>query len=397
MLCYLSLCAIVSGCSTTEEQVAEQIEILAANDVGSENWKAGVANLTAIGRPGARQLVALLNPALYRGVQYREFRDEIENTITGAATILGNIRHKAASASMKDRLTVGYRDTERRAALRAVGELGFNEAAVTALKVQLKDKDPKVRLLAAVALVKLGEDTLRDTIVNAVVHGEQELAMMAVSELERANYHGVPTLVALKAEGQQLDQALSRVRDQLIEQLGEDDPEIRRDSAAALGSIGDAQAIEPLLKLLPDASNLVRFHAASSLARLGHEQGIEFLFNALADVDPILRLNAIKSLVRVQRLAGGVEARLLACLTEERPALRSGAAQVLGQAGVHDALNPLLGLTDDEQAEVRWNAAIALGHLRADTSREALQKLTDDSNETVVYYAQWALQQLGAG
>jgi HEAT repeat protein len=248
-----------------------------------------------------------------------------------------------------------------------------------------------------VALVKLGEDTLRDTIVNAVVHGEQELAMMAVSELERANYHGVATLVALKAEGQQLDQALSRVRDQLIEQLGEDDPEIRRASAAALGSIGDAQAIEPLLKLLPDASNLVRFHAASSLARLGHEQGIEFLFNALADVDPILRLNAIKSLVRVQRLAGGVEARLLACLTEERPALRSGAAQVLGQAGVHDALNPLLGLTDDEQAEVRWNAAIALGHLRADTSREALQKLTDDSNETVVYYAQWALQQLGAG
>ena len=397
MLCCLSLCAIVSGCSTTEEQVAEQIEILAANDVGSENWEAGVANLTAIGRPGARQLVALLNPAGYRGVQYREFRDEIENTITGAATILGNIRHKAASASMKDRLTVAYRDTERRAALRAVGELGFNEAAVTALKVQLKDKDPKVRLLAAVALVKLGEDTLRDTIVNAVVHGEQELAMMAVSELERANYHGVPTLVALKAEGQQLDQALSRVRDQLIEQLSEDDPEIRRASAAALGSIGDAQAIEPLLKLLPDASNLVRFHAASSLARLGHEQGIEFLFNALADVDPILRLNAIKSLVRVQRLAGGVEARLLACLTEERPALRSGAAQVLGQAGVHDALNPLLGLTDDEQAEVRWNAAIALGHLRADTSREALQKLTDDSNETVVYYAQWALQQLDAG
>ena len=81
ILCCLALCAIVSGCSTTEEQVAEQIEILAANDVDTENWKGAVRDLAAIGRPGARQLVALLNPALYRGVQYRDFRDEIENTL----------------------------------------------------------------------------------------------------------------------------------------------------------------------------------------------------------------------------------------------------------------------------------------------------------------------------
>jgi HEAT repeat protein len=392
--------AFALGCSTTEEQVREQIEVLAANDVGAERWKAAVDDLTAIGRPGARQLVALLNPALYRGATYREFRDEIERTTAGAATVLGNIRHKAASASMKDRISAAYRSAERFAALRALGELGFNDAAVTALRTQLADKDPAVRLLAAVALVKLGEDTARDTIISAVVTGDEDLAEMAISELERANFRAVPTLVELQARGDRggrLARALNHVRDQLITQLGDDDPEIRRSSAAALGAVDDPTAIEPLLVLLEDPSNLVRFYSASSLVRLGDERGTAFLFQALADDDPILRLNAIKSLIRVQRLSGGVEARLLTCLTDDSTGLRSGAAQILGQALVYSALEPLLSLVDDDEAEVRWNTAIALGHLGDPTSREALQRLTEDRDETVAYYAHWALRKLSAG
>ena len=79
--------ALAFGCSTTEEQVREQIEVLAANDVGSERWQGAVEALTAIGRPSARQLVALLNPALYRGTDYRDFRGELERTTAGAATV----------------------------------------------------------------------------------------------------------------------------------------------------------------------------------------------------------------------------------------------------------------------------------------------------------------------
>ena len=131
--------------------------------------------------------------------------------------------------------------------------------------------------------------------------------------------------------------------------------------------------------------------------RLGDARGGEFLFSALADADPILRLNAIKSLVRVQQSSGGVESRLLACLQHDNAALRSGAAQILGQAKVHTALDPLLSLIDDSDAQVRWNTAIALGHLGAAGSRDALEKLSDDGDETVAYYAQWALQQLGSG
>jgi len=397
---WLTLSTLAIGCSTTEEQVRSEIEVLAASDIGTEGWNGAVERLTNIGRPGARQLVALLAAASYRGPGYRDFRDEVENTRAGAATVLGNIRHKAASAATAALITVAFRQTERFTALRATGELGFSEAVVTVLKVQLADVDPTVRLLTAVALVKMGEDTARDTIINAVLHGDDELVQTAIGELERANFHGVPILVDLLGHGVQqerLTHVMRLVRDELIGQIGDDDPQVRRSSAAALGAVGDPIAIEPLLGLLQDASNLVRFHAASSLVRLGSERGSEFLFVALADSDPILRLNAIKSLVRVQQVSGGVEGRLLTCLTQDSAGLRSGAAQILGQAMVHTAVDPLMALIDDSDAEVRWNVAIALGHLKAPASRGALQQLTGDQNETVAYYAQWALQQLGTG
>lgn len=400
LACAISVTILAVGCSTTEEQVREQIDILAANDVGSQAHDDAVEALTTIGRPAARQLVALLNPGLYRGVQYREFRDELERTLTGAAIVLGRIRHKAASASMKDRISVAYRDNERRAALRAVGELGFNPAAVTALEAQLKDADPVIRLLAAVALVKLEETAAGDTILHAVLSEDDNLATIAIAELEQANYHGVPLLVELRDDarrGAAVTAALGTVRDQLIAQLADDDPDIRQASASALGAVGDEEATRALLGLLEDPSNRVRFHAASSLVRLGNDNGADFLFVALADDDPILRLNAIKSLVRVQQLGGTVEARLLACLTQDDPALRSGAAQVLGQAKVHSALSALLALVGDDDPRVRWNTAIALGHLALPAGRDALDRLSADDDETVAYYAQWALTRLGAG
>ena len=250
-----------------------QIGVMAANEIDSERWNGAVEQLVAIGRPGARQLVALLDPALYRGAAYREFRDEIEKTRVGAAVVLGRIKHKAASASMDDRVTIAYRFQERLACIRGVGELGFTEAAVTALVKQLADSNSAViRLVSAAALLKLGEGTGRDTIVNAIVNGGDELAETAITELEGANFHGVSVLVQLLnqpgTQRPRLQKALDRVRGQLVSQLDDDDPEVRRASAGALGDVGDPIVVEQLLSLLDDPSNLVRFNAASSLVRL---------------------------------------------------------------------------------------------------------------------------------
>ena len=397
------ICAgIWSGCTTTEQEVADQIEILAANEIESERWNQAVEELVVIGRPAARQLLALLPPTKYIGKEYREFRTEIEKARTGAVVVLGRIKHKAASVAIHPLTAAAtYTYAERVSSLRTIGELGFNQATVTALKALLIDPKPSIRLYTALALAKMGEHLATDQVKAALMGSDEELARIAVRELRQTNHFGVPLLVALidletpyRAD---LEQALSTVGARLLEQLASDDPEIRMLSAQALGDIGDTGVAPALEVLLDDASNLVRFNAASSLSRLGVQVGTNFLFASMGSDDPILRGNAVRSLVGVQRSAksADVEKRLISTLGDDNPLSRSGAAQVLGQAGVAVALPQLLEAIDDRVSEVRYNAVIALGRLGSPGVRARLTALIDDADDTVAYYAEWALKQLG--
>ena len=87
----------LSACSTTEEQVVELLEQMAANPVDSPAYQQSIDELAAIGRPAARQLIARLNPDLYLGENYREFRDEQEKLRIGCALALGHIKPRGAT------------------------------------------------------------------------------------------------------------------------------------------------------------------------------------------------------------------------------------------------------------------------------------------------------------
>jgi len=396
-----AVCFGLLNCGTTEQMVEDQIEILAANEIDSDAWNEAVEQLVGVGRPAARQLIAALAGATYKGANYREFRDEIEKIRTGAAVVLGRINHKAASAVIDDHIVVASRYPERIACLRAMGNLGFTQVAITALEVQLKDKDPLIRLYAASAMVKMDEFVGSGEIRQAITGGDADLAAIAVAELASSNYFGAPLLAELAEMDSpyrnQLREALETMRTRLVAQLDNDDPEIRQQSARSLGTVGDHSVVGPLKERLTDKSNLVRFNASSSLSRLGDPTGTDFLFEAMGSDDPVLRVNAIKSLVEVQTTSGMVEDRLISSMGHEDPRLRSGAAQVIGQVVVGSALPALLKAAGDPVAEVRWSAIIALGRMGAQESRPSLEKLAKDEDDTVAYYAEWALQQLGAG
>jgi len=385
----------LSACSTTEQEVAEQIEILAASEIDSEPFNQSVAELVQIGRPAARQLMALLDPALYLEKQYREYRDEIEKTRTGAAIALGRIRHQAATASLVARITTVFTTRERIAALRAVSELGFDLAAIKALEKLQIDPDPLIRLYANMALIKMGEAGTQERVREVVLGEDAKLAGIAMSELEKANHYGVPLLVDLsRVEGSHQEvtrSALVALSDQLVIQLGDDDPEVRQSSAKALGLMGNPEVGDALSALLDDKSNTVRFNAASALSRLGDSRGIDFLFNSIRTDDAVLRVNAIKSLVSVQLASGVVEARLLEAMASKNPMDRSGAAQILGEAGVSSAVVALMSATSDDDPRVRWTSIMALGQIGASEARPQLETLVEDGDATVAYYAEWAL------
>ncbi len=390
----------LSACSTTEEQVVELLEQMAANPVDAPAYQQSIDELAAIGRPAARQLIARLNPDLYLGENYREFRDEQEKLRIGCARALGRIKPRGATAALKDRITTAYTDRERIACLWAMGQVGYVQAGVDAAKVQLDDPDPIIRIHAAIALLKMDDELGTSEIEAALTGNDPGLVQTALQGLEEAGYFGVPLLVELSGRAGPhqgaLRSVIAEVQDQLIAQLEAEEPVHRQRAAQALGYIGDESAAAALADLLTDPSNQVRFSTAAALATMGRSRGIEFLFEALRNTDSILRANAVKFLTNVQQQSGAVEAQLIAALNDEDPLARAGAAQVLGQARVQSALSALLAATMDEVADVRTNAAIALGQIGGDQSRAQLEKLRRDSDATVSYYAEWALGQLGS-
>lgn len=393
------LLAGLTACSTTEEQVVELLEQLAANPVDSPAYQQSIDELAAIGRPAARQLIARLNPDLYLGDNYREFRAEREKLRIGCARVLGRIKPRGATAALKDRISTAYTDRERIACLWAMGQVGYVQAGVDAAKAQLNDSDPIIRIHAAIALLKMDDDRGTSEIEAALASSDPQLTQTALQGLAESGYFGVPLLVELRdrpgPHRDALRSVIAEVKDQLVVQLADEGPVHRQRAAQALGYIGDESTAPSLADLLADPSNQVRFSAAAALATMGRSQGIEFLFEALRHTDAILRANAVKFLTDVQRQSGAVEAQLIAALSAEDSLARAGAAQVLGQARVQSAFSALLAATLDEVADVRANAAMALGHLGGDQGRAQLEKLRYDSDATVSYYAEWALGQLG--
>ncbi len=387
----------LSACSTTEEQVVDLLEQMAAHPIDSPGWQQAVDNLSTIGRPAARQLIARLNPDLYLGEDYREFRQEHEQLRTGCAMALGRIQPRGATAALNARISAAYTDNERIACLWAIGQIGYSQAGLDAAKAQLKDLDPVIRTHAAITIVKM-DDNLGDSQIEAAF-SDPQLAPIALQGLQESGYFGVPLLMRLNTHGgaqhQGLQQVVTTVTDQLVTQLSAEEPIHRQRAARALGQIGEQEPAKALAQLLTDPSNQVRFSAAAALATLGQNQGIDFLFDALRNTDSILRANAVKFLTAVQSQSGSVEQQLIDALVTTDPLARAGAAQVLGQAQVQTALAALIKATEDSAAEVRVNAIIALGQIGAGQSRTRLERLCTDDDASVSYYAEWALSQLG--
>jgi len=176
----------------------------------------------------------------------------------------------------------------------------------------------------------------------------------------------------------------------MIKRLQDRDPDVRREASAALGKLGNARAVEPLIKCLEDKP--VRRAAATALGQLGDARAVEPLIKCLGDkwvrpaacealgrlgderaVDPLikyLKIHSPFSLDRtVQRAACNALGRLgdpraveplIKCLKEEDSDVRRAACEALGQLGDVRAVEPLMrnlnGSSADEAAQASLDA-----------------------------------------
>jgi len=264
------------------------------------------------------------------------------------------------------RATHYRRDWEvREAACDALGQLD-DTRAVKSLVGALRDEYWPVRKAAASALDKIGDTRAVEPLI-AALRAEDTLRAGA----------GVPVRFG--------HPEFSGLRDGWT---------VRRAIVTALGELGDARALTPLVSALRDDQGRVRQEAARALGKLGDVRAVDPLIAALADERAFVRAAAAEALDRLgwkphdgaaeaaywvatehwgKSANTGVIAPLLSVLNDDDPAIRGVVAATLADVGAL-AVEPLIDAVIDPHTpwRRRWGAAEALGRIGDPRAVEAL-------------------------
>ncbi len=208
----------------------------------------------------------------------------------------------------------------RRAAATALGQIG-DARAVEPLMICLQDKDPATVTVALVALGALHDARAVAAIIPCLGNSDETVRRKAVDILCQL---GAPAVEPLLAS------------------LTAPKPRVRALAAEALGRLGDARAVDPLVALLkdpgaPEAASSPTDANTADQNNIADEKKVPA--EATDDGTAEVRQKAAEALGRLGRPA--VDA-LIACLGEDNATVRSLAVEELGVIQDVRAIDPLI-------------------------------------------------------
>jgi HEAT repeat protein len=158
------------------------------------------------------------------------------------------------------------------AVLKAIGASG-DRSALYEVAPYLRKDDPELRLRAAEAMVRL-LDKRGWPVLFEILRGEDATG---------------DSMVAAMRDLGDLTSALSAF-------VGDDQYQLRREAAEVLGTLGDAQAVGPLIDATRDINPWVRGAAAYALGRLGDKRALRPLVASTQDSSLWVRQCALRAL-----------------------------------------------------------------------------------------------------
>ncbi|MFP4057974.1 MAG: HEAT repeat domain-containing protein [Candidatus Brocadiia bacterium] len=176
--------------------------------------------------------------------------------------------------------------------------------------------------------------------------------------------------------------------DELIAQLGSEEPSQRAAAAEKLGIAGVERAIPSLVPMLDDPDEDAQWKATVALGTMG-EPAVPKLIEALSHPQERARWKAESALKMM-----GEEAvpRLIEALQDRRARIRQSAAYLLGQIKDPRALQGLAAALSDKDEDTRWKAADSLARFGEDATPAVLKQLRVESVEAR-RCAAWVFQQ----
>ena len=153
----------------------------------------------------------------------------------------------------------------------------------------------------------------------------------------------------------------------LLESLTDGVPLVRLAVAEALGKLGDASGVEPLIAHLEDENEnlMVRLGVADALAEIGGDRALEKLLEIAKDeVSEALRIGALEALGRIddERSVAALNAGVGGASRETQWA----SALALGKAEGRGSVEPLIEAMEKADQQLRDLFQIALGTIEPD-------------------------------
>jgi HEAT repeat protein/cyclophilin family peptidyl-prolyl cis-trans isomerase len=197
----------------------------------------------------------------------------------------------------------------------------------------------------------------------------------------------------------------------LVRMLSDEEPRVRRRAALAIGHVGLADGVQPLLSLLADPDQEVRQMAAFALGLIGDARARDRLVAALADASPLVQGSAAEALGLIgdtaaadaigRFVAQGIQSGAVAQAPPAEDDARRDTPAAALRLGIFalvrlKAYGPLAAAVLDGSAQPRvrwWPVAFALQRLE---DRRALPALLTLAKEANPYTRAFAVKGLGA-
>ncbi len=161
--------------------------------------------------------------------------------------------------------------------------------------------------------------------------------------------------------------------DALVIALDDLDGDVRRAAIYALGNFDHARVpAPPIRRMLDNADAEIRSHAVRMLADLRDRPSVPAITRLLSDENDEVRTSALQALNELE--AAVPEEALLRALTDRSTDLRESAANLAGERQIVGVVPQLVKMLDDRSSGVRESAAHALTEMRTPVAHEALRK-----------------------
>lgn len=301
--------------------------------------------------------ISLMSICMMTGLTYAQTKDAVENPPYNATSDIRQYIEKLSSKDPKER-------GEAAQALASRGELAspampFLIHLLGDTHLILWENDNKIVSSSSVdkealeALVSIGEPAVHSLI----------LALKDENADVRKN--------AAEALGKIKD---TRAIDPLIATLGDEETDVRKNAVEALGNIGDSRAIEPLIASLDDKKSTVKSSAEEALKKIFENMKAN---NNLEQLLPLLKYKetSVRRIV-ISAIKGSKDGHtvehLILAMKDDDTYIRDSASEALKEIG-KPAVEPLIKvLRDDENMQAQIRATTILGDIKDNRAVEPL-------------------------